>query len=246
VLLDEIDSLPQAMQAKLLHAIQNRVIARLGSNERLELDVRFVATSKQDLVKEAEAGRFRADLLYRLNVVTLRIPPLRERREDVPNLFLQLVAEAAARYKREIAEVSGAVLSSIAAQEWPGNVRELRNAADRYVLGFDLALGRSFNEYLSPDRPGLAEQLADHEKALVAASLAANGGGSRTPTKVSESRARPSTRRCRNTACRGRTFSTMTEAGDARTLRWVEGDPSFGLSCYLIDPFLPELQKHRR
>ncbi|MBB99971.1 MAG: Fis family transcriptional regulator [Rhodobacteraceae bacterium] len=176
VLLDEIDCLSQAMQAKLLHAIQNRVIARLGSNERLELDVRFVATSKLDLVKEAQAGRFRADLLYRLNVVTLQIPPLRERREDVPNLFLQLVAEAAARYKREVAEVSGAVLSSIAAQEWPGNVRELRNAADRYVLGFDLALGRSFDEHLSPDRPGLAEQLADHEKALVAASLAANGG----------------------------------------------------------------------
>lgn len=176
VLLDEIDCLSHAMQAKLLHAIQNRVITRLGSNELLQLDVRYIATSKLDLETEAEQGRFRPDLLYRLNVVTLRIPSLSERREDVPTLFLQLVAEAAARYNREVPEISGTVLSSVAARKWTGNVRELRNAADRYLLGFDLALGPNDGGHAAPEKPGLAEQLANHEKALISANLTAHGG----------------------------------------------------------------------
>ncbi len=101
VLLDEIGSMPLDLQAKLLRVIQERVITRLGSNEAVPLDVRFIATSKADLEAEVAAGRFRADLFYRLNVVTMRMPALAARRDDVPLLFLQLVREAAARYRRE-------------------------------------------------------------------------------------------------------------------------------------------------
>ena len=176
VLLDEIDSLSLAMQAKLLHAFQNRVITRLGSNEPIELDIRFVAATKKDLESEATAGSFRADLLYRLNVVTLNIPPLSARREDVPNLFAQLVSEASARYKRETPEIPATTLTAVAAQEWPGNVRELRNAADRFALGLDFAAHESPNDTPGAVVDGLTEQMAAHEKSLIAGTLAANGG----------------------------------------------------------------------
>ncbi|MFU1478877.1 sigma-54-dependent transcriptional regulator [Roseovarius sp. C7] len=172
VFLDEIESMAQPMQAKLLHAIQNRTVTRLGSNEPVTLDVRFVAASKQDLKAAAAQGSFRPDLLYRLNVVTLRIPDLAERPEDVPKLFTTLVAEAAARYKLAVPDIPGAVLNAVAARPWPGNVRELRNAADRFALGLDLDIGPA------PDQPdaSLAERVAAHEKALIAASLTAHGG----------------------------------------------------------------------
>ena len=131
IFLDEIDSLSQPMQAKLLHAIQNREITRLGSNDPVSLDVRFVAASKHDLEVAASQGEFRSDLLYRLNVVTIRIPKLSERREDIPRLFVQLVDEAATRYKRPTPTIPGAVLNAISARDWPGNVRELRNVIER-------------------------------------------------------------------------------------------------------------------
>ena len=139
VLLDEIGSMPLDLQARLLRVIQERVITRLGSNEAVPLDVRFIATSKADLEAEVAAGRFRADLLYRLNVVTLWLPALSARREDVPLLFLQLVNEAAARYRRDDVEVPPQIVADIAHRDWPGNVRELRNAADRFVLGLGLS-----------------------------------------------------------------------------------------------------------
>ena len=173
IFLDEIDSMAQTVQAKLLDAIHNRTITRLGSNDPVELDVRFVAASKKNLEAEAAEGRFRSDLLYRLNVVTLRVPPLTERREDVPQLFVQLVNEAAARYKRTAPSVPGAILQAVSARDWPGNVRELRNAADRFALGLELAIDNAAR----PNAPMvLAERLAEHEKALIAASLTAHGG----------------------------------------------------------------------
>ncbi|MEM7505081.1 MAG: sigma 54-interacting transcriptional regulator, partial [Pseudomonadota bacterium] len=149
----------------------------LGSNEPIALDVRFVAASKTDLEAEAAAGRFRSDLLYRLNVVTLRIPDLNERREDIPRLFVQLVNEAAARYKRSAPDIPGAVLNAVSARVWPGNVRELRNAADRFALGLDLALGGDHQTSEMSDKlASLSEQVAQYERALIAASLTAHGG----------------------------------------------------------------------
>jgi two-component system, NtrC family, C4-dicarboxylate transport response regulator DctD len=173
VLLDEIGSMPLDLQAKLLRVIQERAITRLGSNEAVPLDLRFIATSKTDLEAEAAAGRFRSDLLYRLNVVTLRLPPLTARREDVPLLFLQLVREAAARYRREEVEVPPSVVADVTRREWPGNVRELRNAADRYVLG----LGHDEETEPAPALEGrLADRVAAFERSLIAGALHAHGG----------------------------------------------------------------------
>src|SRR5690606_17413699 len=98
-------------------------------------DVRFVAATKSDLGEEARAGRFRADLFYRLNVLSLAIPPLRERREDVPLLFEYLARQARARYRRDIPEFTPELERQLLGYDWPGNVRELRNIADRWVLG---------------------------------------------------------------------------------------------------------------
>ena len=174
VLLDEIGMMPPDLQIKLLRVIQERVITRLGSNEPIPLDVRFVATSKADLEAEVAAGRFRADLFYRLNVVTLRLPALTARREDIPLLFLQLVREAAARYRLEETDVPAHVVADISRREWPGNVRELRNAADRYVLGLDRQA--SEDSPLGSPPSGLSDQVADFERSVLSGALLAHGG----------------------------------------------------------------------
>jgi len=171
VFLDEIDSLPLPLQGKLLQVLESREITRLGSNETVPLDIRVLAAAKTDLLDAAKTGDFRSDLLYRLNVVTLRMPALSERRDDIAALFSQLCQEAAARYKRPAQDVPGAVLASLAAREWPGNVRELRNMAERYVLGLDLELGP-----VEDEPQGLAAAMADQEKAVIAATLSAQGG----------------------------------------------------------------------
>lgn len=174
VLLDEIDSMPLDLQARLLRVIEDRVIVRLGSNEPIPLDLRFIATSQIQLEDEVTAGRFRADLFYRLNVVTLRVPPLSARREDVPILFLQLVREAAGRYRREPIEPPPHLVAEIARRDWPGNVRELRNAADRHVLG----LGIEGLDVPSEEDAGagLSERVARFEKSVIASALQAHGG----------------------------------------------------------------------
>ncbi|WP_457580452.1 sigma-54-dependent transcriptional regulator [Ensifer canadensis] len=174
ILLDEIGSMPIDLQAKFLRVLQERVITRLGSNEVVPLDVRFIATNKVDLEQEVAAGRFRPDLLYRLNVATLRVPPLTQRRADIPLLFLQLVRESAARYGRDEVEVSQNLLAEMAERNWPGNVRELRNAAERLVLGLDTAS----NEISSPEPNSgrLADKVAAFEKGLIANAIATYGG----------------------------------------------------------------------
>ena len=177
ILLDEIGSMPIDLQARFLRVLQERTITRLGSNESVPLDVRFIATSKVDLEAEVAAGRFRADLFYRLNVVTLRIPSLAQRRTDVPLLFLHLVREASARYGREPMDVPPEILSEVAEREWPGNVRELRNAADRLVLGLDLRDGTP--SALGRDTSRLAAKVGAYERQLIAAALAAHGGSLR-------------------------------------------------------------------
>lgn len=174
ILLDEIGSMPADLQAKLLRVIQERVITRLGSNEPIPLDVRFIATSKADLEAEVAAGNFRADLLYRLNVVTLRLPSLAARREDVPLLFLQLIREAAARYRVDEVDVPAHIIADVARRDWPGNVRELRNAADRFVLGLGLSSEEEVPSANGPAR--LAERVADFEKGVISAALLAHGG----------------------------------------------------------------------
>ena len=170
ILLDDIASMPLDLQGKLLRVIEQRTVTRLGSNESVALDVRFMATARVPLEAEVDAGRFRADLLYRLNVVTLQVPPLSARREDIPLLFLRLLGEAASRHRTDPPTVPPAVVAQMAARDWPGNVRELRNAADRYALG----LGEGSTSEDTPSR--LAERVADFEKREIEAALAAHRG----------------------------------------------------------------------
>lgn len=172
VFLDEIDSLPLAIQAKLLQAIQDRKITRLGSNDPASLDIRILAAVKTDLQAAVAAGSFRADLMYRLNVVSIEVPPLDARRDDIPALFLNLAGQAAARYSKPMPEVPASVLTGLGVQSWPGNVRELRNAADRFVLGLE-PLGVAAASSLDLT---LAEAMAAHEKTLIVAALTANEG----------------------------------------------------------------------
>ena len=175
VLLDEIGSMPSDMQGKLLRVLQERTITRLGSNETVELDVRFIATSKADLAQEALAGRFRQDLLYRLNVATVHVPSLAQRRSDIPLLFLQLVREAAARYGRDDLDVPSNIVSTLAMREWPGNVRELRNAADRLVLGLDGSASDG-PRTTSDNATTLSSKVAEFEKSVLTRAIALNKG----------------------------------------------------------------------
>ncbi|WKV83166.1 sigma-54 dependent transcriptional regulator [Pseudomonas sp. B24_DOA] len=135
--LDEIESMPLAQQVKLLRVLQEQKLERLGSNQSIRVDLRIVAATKPDLLDEARAGRFREDLAYRLNVAELRLPPLRDRREDIPLLFETFAQNAAQRLGRTFPPLTGAQLSHLLSHDWPGNVRELANVAERQVLGLD-------------------------------------------------------------------------------------------------------------
>jgi two-component system, NtrC family, C4-dicarboxylate transport response regulator DctD len=171
VLLDEVGQMPRDVQAKLLRVLQERVITRLGSNDPIPLDVRFIATSKTDLAAEVAKGSFREDLYWRLNVALLRVPPLSARPEDIPLLFLQLTREAAARHSAPDRTPEPELLADLATRAWPGNVRELRNAADRFVLGLDWMPGATGTE-----TPRLAERVAGFERSVIAGAIAAHGG----------------------------------------------------------------------
>ncbi|MFZ5965011.1 sigma-54-dependent transcriptional regulator [Thalassococcus sp. BH17M4-6] len=169
--LDEIDSMPQHLQAKLLDVLHNRTVTRQGSHHAIELDIRVIALAKSDLEAAVEKGRFRADLYYRLNVITIRIPSLDERRDDIPRLFPVLVAEAGARYKVTPPDIPGDLLAALAVRNWPGNVRELRNAAERFALGLQTTPERE----KSADET-LAALMDAHEKALISAAISAHDG----------------------------------------------------------------------
>ena len=133
--LDEVESLPLAQQVKLLRVLQEKTLERLGSNRSIRVDLRVISAVKPDLLDEVRAGRFREDLLYRLNVATLQIPPLRERREDISLLFEHFAAQAAQRHGRSLEPLTPAELANLLGHDWPGNVRELINAAERHALG---------------------------------------------------------------------------------------------------------------
>ncbi|MBU3059380.1 sigma-54-dependent transcriptional regulator [Pseudomonas indica] len=155
--LDEVESLPLAQQVKLLRVLQEKTLERLGSNRSIQVDLRVISAAKPDLQDEVRAGRFREDLLYRLNVAELRIPPLRERREDIPLLFNHFAAVAAERHNRELQPLTPQELSRLVAHNWPGNVRELINAAERYALGL------TSSEETQQGPQSLAEQMEAFE-----------------------------------------------------------------------------------
>jgi two-component system C4-dicarboxylate transport response regulator DctD len=162
--LDEIESLPLSLQVKLLRVLQERYIERLGSNSAVPVDVRVVAAAKLDLEELSNQQKFRTDLYYRLNLIVLNLPPLRERREDIPMLFEHFVLDAATRYNRSAPIVSSAQMRLLMAHGWPGNVRELRNIADRFVLGM---AGASILSPKNTAALSLAEQVNGFERALI-------------------------------------------------------------------------------
>jgi two-component system C4-dicarboxylate transport response regulator DctD len=168
--LDEIETMPVALQIKMLRVLQERTLERLGANESISVDCRVIAASKADLAALSADGRFRADLLYRLNVAQIELPPLRERREDVPLLFEHFVLAAARRFGQPAPIVSAAQVSELMTHQWPGNVRELQNVADRFVLGLtgDSLLTEGSDPNKGAAKGGtLAEQMAYFERMLI-------------------------------------------------------------------------------
>ena len=172
LLLDEIESMPLVMQIKLLRILQERKVERLGSNEEVPINLRVIAATKADLLALGNEGKFRSYLYYRLNVAVLQLPPLRDRRDDIPLLFEHFVAAAGTRYGLAVPELTPGYLRELMAHDWPGNVREIRNAADRFVLDVG-AVGLTT---VAHDPATLAQQMDLVEKALIEQALRKNQG----------------------------------------------------------------------
>jgi two-component system C4-dicarboxylate transport response regulator DctD len=181
--LDEIESMPMAVQIKFLRALQERSIERIGSNKAIPIDCRVVAAAKEDLKGLSDQKKFRSDLYYRIGVAFVELPPLRERREDIPLLFEHFMLLAARRYELAAPLLSSAQLAELMAHAWPGNVRELRNVADRFVLGL---LGSSLNladrAHIPPST--LPEQVEHFERTLITEELRRNHGDVADTTKA--------------------------------------------------------------
>jgi two-component system C4-dicarboxylate transport response regulator DctD len=165
--LDEIESMPTAIQLKLLRVLQERELERLGSNQSIPVDCRVIAAAKEDLKKLSGEGRFRADLYYRLHVVSLDIPPLRKRPGDVPLLMAHFIKEAARRFRVETPRWLDQDMLRWQQYEWPGNVRELQNVAERVCLGVDDGLGPRESQAAS-----LPARLEMVEKAMIRDAMA--------------------------------------------------------------------------
>jgi two-component system response regulator AtoC len=134
IMLDEISEMPVGLQAKLLHVLQDREITKLGSNRPVSIDVRVIAATNRDLGAMIRAAQFREDLYYRLQVIEIRVPPLRQRREEIPALLEFFLRQFSERYGRPILRPSASVQKALAEYAWPGNVRELENTIKRFVI----------------------------------------------------------------------------------------------------------------
>jgi two-component system C4-dicarboxylate transport response regulator DctD len=173
--LDEIESMPAAMQVKLLRVLQEHSIERMGSNDPIPVDFRVIAASKPNLAALVETGHFRRDLLYRLNVAVIDLPPLRERKEDIPLLFEHFVLHAARRHSRPAPVATAAQIDALMSHAWPGNVRELRNVACRFVLGLlDGQIGGLARR--AAQRVSLGEQVDRFEQVLIEEALVEHRG----------------------------------------------------------------------
>jgi len=147
VFLDEIGELELQLQAKLLRVLQEKEIERLGSNRKVPVNFRLISSTNRDLAQEIKAGQFREDLYYRINVVNIKVPPLRERRDDIPLLTAEFVKEYCARERKSL-QVSSEVMDILQHYEWPGNIRQLRNIIERAAV---LARGKTITVRDLPD-----------------------------------------------------------------------------------------------
>jgi formate hydrogenlyase transcriptional activator len=187
--LDEIGDVPLAMQAKLLRVLQEKELERVGDTRTRRVNVRIIAATNRDLKREVDDGRFRQDLFYRLSVFPIEVPPLRERREDIPPLVEHFLAQSARRMSRPAMRITQAAQSQLTAHDWPGNVRELQNTVERAVilsregpLRFDLPRPDASGITLAHPRttPGPAlltrDELKRQERDGIAAALRQTGG----------------------------------------------------------------------
>jgi two-component system, NtrC family, response regulator AtoC len=179
--LDEVGDIGPKLQLDLLRVLEDRKFHRVGGNEQIEVDVRIVAATNRDLKKAVQDGRFRDDLFYRLNVIPILIPPLRQRREDIPLLVENFVERLAAEMKKRLDGVSAESMGALVAHDWPGNVRELRNILERGAVVatgpiLQLAdLGLPSKAEALP-KPGALASLEEIEKRHVATVLSHTGG----------------------------------------------------------------------
>jgi DNA-binding NtrC family response regulator len=184
--LDEIVELSPSVQVKLLRVLQERAFERVGGSKTLTVDIRVIAASNRDLETEVEAGNFRRDLFYRLNVVPLVLPPLRERREDIPGLAAHFAAKAAEKHGRATPQLSAELIDSLHEYDWPGNVRELENLMERLVLldrqpalGLEFLPEKMLKALPAPGVPGettFEGEIIALKRRLIAGALEAEGG----------------------------------------------------------------------
>jgi PAS domain S-box-containing protein len=187
--LDEIGEVPLALQAKLLRVLQEQELERIGDTRTRTVNVRIIAATNRDLKKEVDAGRFREDLFYRLSVFPIEVPPLRERREDIPLLAAHFVTHSAKRMNRPVPRITQGALNQLSSYDWPGNVRELQNTIERTVilsrggpLHFDLAWSKATNapreRNIKESEPVLRtrDELKRQERDAIAAALKQTAG----------------------------------------------------------------------
>jgi DNA-binding NtrC family response regulator len=175
LLLDEISEMRLDLQAKLLRVLQEQEFERVGGTTPIKVDVRIIATTNRDLAVEAEAGRFRRDLFFRLSVIPIEIPPLRERGDDVPLLAYRFAAHSANETKKEFAGISPEALAVLQRYDWPGNVRELQHAIERAVI---LASGPMLTPiHFEGQRFGLAQPATSSRGVALRSMPQPNGDG---------------------------------------------------------------------
>jgi len=171
IFLDEIESLPLSLQGRLLRVLEEREITPLGANEPRGVNARVIAATKENLYDLARQGTFRKDLFYRLNIVRLHVPSLRERREDIPLLFNHFLVEAAARFRMPRPALTDSVRARLLDHHWSGNVRELQHYADNVVLGM---VGE--DAPVEAAQPSLQQRVDQYEAQLIADALADHAG----------------------------------------------------------------------
>jgi two-component system response regulator AtoC len=186
LLLDEITEIPYELQAKLLNFLQEKSFYRVGSNEQISVKTRIIALSNRDLQEEIKEGRFRRDLFYRLNLIHMPIPPLRERRQDIMLLIEYILELFRTKYGKKVIRVTEACLELLVNYSWPGNVRELRNVLERaFILTDGQAIGAEdivFSDQSQALKKGnLKSLVGDYEKSIIIRALAKNNGN-RTQT----------------------------------------------------------------
>lgn len=172
IFLDEIESIPLSLAVKILRVLQERKVERLGANQAIDIDIRVIAATKTDLKAMSERGEFREDLYYRLNVVELFLPPLRQRGEDILQLFRYFMAKAAERFSLPVPALPMSAVDTIMQHNWPGNVRELINVAERYVLTDMLLDQEALDTWQEPEiAPTLPTMVEQYEQRLIEQAL---------------------------------------------------------------------------